>query len=183
MSGVDAPSPPRRPRTLHEELAAEAAAIRGEVHGCVGDRPYRVFIVVRGWSGGEPGRGTVEERGRTELGCGPACGGGVTPPLVVLSGGWSRSMHGLVEEGRAVVEELDPTLTEAQLAGYGRLDANEQTFLEVVQDERDGVGADRAVRSFLIDAPPFRDARRFGWALRLRAIEPQGVYPPAQEAP
>lgn len=178
------PAPhPRRPRTLHEELAAEAAQIRGEVHGCVGDRPYRVFLVVVGWTGGEPGRGEQVELRRTELGCGPSCEGRPTPPLVILSGGWARSMHGVVEEGFAVLEEIDPTYTEAQLSVYGRLEAGEAAHVEIVADERDGVGGGSPVRRFRLNGPPFRDARRFSWVLRLRSVEPQAVFPPAQGAP
>lgn len=179
---MTAPSPPRRPRTLHEELALEVAQIRGEVHGCVGDRPYRVFLVKRLWSGGEPGRGEQLEVERVELRCGLDCHGQPTPPKVVLAGGWSRSMHGVVEDGRAFLEELDPTYTEAELSTYGRLCADETAHLEILSDDRDGLD-EKPIRKFRIDAPPYRDARRFFWSLRLRAVDPQGVFPTAQEAP
>lgn len=182
MSGADSPSLPRRPRTLHEELAEDVACIRGDVHGWVGDRPYRVFVVVRSWTGGEPGRGEPTELRRDELRSGPGCGG-PTPPRVLLEGAWARSQVGVVEQGRAVLEELDPTYTEAQLVNYGRCAPGEETFVEVTQDERDGDAADRPVRRYLIDGPPLRDPRRFQWVLRLRSLEPQGVFPPAQEAP
>ncbi len=174
--------PPRHPRTLHEELAADVACIRGDVHGWVGDRSYRVFVVVRSWTGGAPGRGEVSDDRRVELRSGPGCNGNPTPPRVLLEGTWARSMHGVVEQGRAVLEELDPTYTEAQLVNYGRCGEGEETFLEIVQDERDGL-AERPVRRFLIDGPPVRDTRRFQWTMRLRSVEPQGVFTPAQEAP
>lgn len=183
MSGLDDPSTPRRPRTLLEELACDVAAIKGDVYGWAGTRPYRVFVVVVGWSGGEPGRGTREELRRTELGCGPGCQGGVTPPAVLLEGTFARSQHGLVEQGRAVLEELDPRYTEAQLVNYGRCGPDEQTYIEITQDERDGDAADRPVRRYLIDGPPFRDTDQVSWVMRLRSHEPQGVFPPAQEAP
>jgi hypothetical protein len=173
MSGIDDPSRPRAPQTLLEQLGPEIARIRGEVHGCVGTRPYRVFVVVRGWSGGEPGRGTAEELRRTELGCGPGCNGQVTPPAVVLSGGYARSMHGLV----------DPRYTEAQLVAYGRCAEDEEAFVEITQDGRDGDAADRPVRRFRIDGPPFRTTKPYGWVMRLRSIEPQDAFGPAQEAP
>lgn len=177
------PAPPRRPRTLHEELAADVAQIRGSVHGCVGDRPYRVFLVTHTWTGGAPGRGEPIESERLELRCGFDCHETPTPPLIILSGGWARSRNGVVEEGRAVLEELDPTYTEAELSRYGRLCDDEAALLEVVADERDGAGGGSPVRRFRIDGPPFRDARRFGWTLRLRSVEPQAVFPPAQGAP
>jgi len=102
---------------------------------------------------------------------------------VLLEGAWARSQVGVVEQGRAVLEELDPTYTEAQLVNYGRCREDEETFVEIFQDERDGEASDRPVRRYLIDGPPLRDTRRFQWVLRLRSLEPQGVFPPAQEAP
>lgn len=183
MSGLDDPSRPQSPQTFLERWAPRVACIRGRVHGRMGTRPYRVFVVVVGWSGGEPGRGQREELRRTELGCGLGCQGGVTPPVVLLSGAWSRSMHGLVEQGQAVLEELDPRYTEAELVAYGRCADDEQTFVEITQDGRDGDTADRPVRRYLIDGPPQRTTKPYGWVLRLRSFEPQGVFPPAQEAP
>lgn len=177
MSGADRPSPPRRPMTLLEQLAPEVAAIRGEVYGCAGTNPYRVTVVVARWSNGAPGRGQREEVSRTELGCGPDCHGGITPPEVVLEGAWATSMHGLVEQGMAVVQKIDPTLTEAQLVAYGRLAEGEETWVEITQDGRDGDDADRPVRKYRISGPPFRSTKPLGWVLRLRSHEAQDVFP------
>lgn len=176
---------PRRPLTLVERLAGEAARIRGRVHGCVGDRPYRVSLVVRRWSGGEPGRGGAQgpvEVSRVELRCGLGCDGRPVPPKLVLSGEWSRTMGGVVEEGAAVLEELDPTYTEAELSAYGRLPPGDVLLVEVTQDGRDGDAPDRPVRRYTLDAAPYRNAGRAQWTWRLRSQEPSAPFGNAQLA-
>lgn len=167
---------PRPPQTLHEVLSQLAADVRADVHGCVGDRPYRLWLVARRWTGGEPGRGEQVESFRTELRCGRACNGAPTPPRVVLSGSYSRQMHGLVEVGQVVVEELDPTYTEAELSLFGRLGDGDEAFVEMVQDGRDADAPDRPVRRLQLAGPPMRDPARFWWALRLREQEPSAPF-------
>lgn len=161
------------------DRAAQIARIRGQAHACAGTRPYRVTLVRSAWSGGQPGRGQ-QTTTRTPLGCGPACDGQVTPPKVLLEGAWARSMHGLVEQGRAVLEEIDPTLTEAQLVAYGRQGPGEESWVEIEQDDRDGPAGERPVRRYVIDGPPLRSTNPYGWVLRLRSHEAQEVFRPAQ---
>lgn len=176
-------SPPRPPQTLHESLAGRVSGIRGRVHGCIGDRPYRLWCVVRRWSGGEAGRGTPEEVSRVELRCGRGCDGSPVPPKVVLSGGYSRAMHGLVENGFAVVEELDPTYTESEIALFGRIEARDEAFFELAQDGRDGDGPTLPRRRFTLEGVPYRDSRVVGWTMRLREQEPSAPFAGAQLAP
>lgn len=163
--------------SLLSDLAPDIEAIRADAYGCAGTRPYRLFRVRVGWSGGEPGRGTREERERVELGCGECCGK-VTPAKVILSGAWARSQHGVVEQGFAVVEGLAPSYREADLVDYGQLAEGEASFYEI---RLDGDGA--SVRRYLIDGPPQLLTNPYGWVLKLRSHEPQGVFPPAQVAP
>ena len=103
------------------------------------------------------------------------------PPKVLLEGAWARSMQGVVEQDRAVLEELAPTYTEAQLVSYGRQTEAEQSFVLIEQDGRDGADGERPVRWFQIDGPPVRSTNPYGWVLRLRSVEPQQVFLPAQE--
>jgi hypothetical protein len=156
--------------SFYSDLARDVASIRGETYGCLGLRPYRVFAVLAGWTGPEVGRGTRQILSRTELGCGKACDGAVAPPSLVLAGSWSRAMHGVVEEGTAMLEGLDPTYAESFLAPYASLAPGQESWIEVRQDG----GA--AVRRFTITGVPFLDAKRFGWVLRLSTQEPSGPF-------
>jgi hypothetical protein len=174
---------PRAPQTLHERLAARAAGIRGRVHGCVGDRPYRVDIVVTEWPEGEQGRGREVEILREPLRSGFDCQSRPVPPKVTLSGTWSKALNGVVEQGVAVLEELDPTYTEAQLVNYGRVSQAQETSVEIYADERDGAAPDRPVRKFTINGVPFRDARRFGWVLKLSSQEASAPFGNGQLSP
>lgn len=169
---LDPQTQARPPRTLHERLAGRAAGIRGRVHGRVGDRPYRASLVVRRWSGGEPGRGRREEVSRLELRSGLDASGRPVPPKLVLSGQYSRMQHGLVDQGSAMLEELDPTYTEADLIPASRLEPGDEMFVDVEQDGRDGEAPARPARRFTLDGLPFRDPSRFQWGMRLRSQEP-----------
>lgn len=167
---------PRPARTLMEELAPEIASIRGEVYGMAGVFPYRVFLVVAGWSGGEPGRGNRIEKSRVELRCGFDASGKPTPPDVTLEGSFSRALNGVVDEGEAVVEKLDPTYTETELCDIGRLEPGEESFYEIRQDGRDGAAPDRPSGRYRILGKPARERYAGGWRIRLGAQEPGDTF-------
>lgn len=173
---LDPTTKPRRPKTLHERLAVEASRIRGHVHGCVGDRPYRAWLVVRRWSGGDIGRGVQVEASRVELRSGLDCHGRPVPPLIMVAGQYSRALHGLVEEGGVLLEELDPTYTEAELVAVGRLEPGDELLVELTEDGRDGEAPSRPVRRAALEGLPYRDAKRFQWVMRLRLQEPSAPF-------
>jgi hypothetical protein len=181
-SPLDPQTKARRPQTLTERLSAISARVRGEVHGRLGTRAYRVWRVVRRWSGGEVGRGQLMDKERVELRCGFDERRRPTPPRVVLSGQYARSLAGVVEDGMIVLEQLDPTYTEADLVDFGRLDPSDEAYIEVVQDTRDGAAPDRPARRFTIEGAPYRDTMRFQWSLRLREQQPSATFGNAQLA-
>ena len=168
---TDPQSISRPARTVVEKLAAPIARLRAQLHNQVGDRPMRFFLVVRSWSGNEAGRGTATIK-RTEIGCGPLPGGaGVGAPKVTLAGGFSPSMRGVVPTGMAIVEDIDPTLTDAQLAPHGRASAGDEIWYEIQPDGRDGAGSDLPVHRFTLDGPPTYGPSGISRILTLRAQE------------
>ncbi len=170
----------RTPSTIVEELARDVAEIRGDLHGGIGDRPYRLFLVVRTWKGGETGR-LPAELTRTELGCGPGSGG-VTGPKVTLGGSFSRTLRGVVPEGTILVEELAGTYIEADLVPFGRLGPTEEAWYEVTQDGRNGEAPDRPVLRCTLEGLPYRPGVALDWTMRLRTQEPGAPFGNAQLA-
>lgn len=167
---------PRPARTLMEELAPEIASIRGEVYGMAGVFPYRLFLVVVAWNGGEKGRGEQAEVSRVELGCGRKADGSISPPEVTLEGSFSRALQGVVDEGQAVVTKLDPTYTETELCNYGRLQPGEESFYELRRDGRDGSAPDRPTGRYVLVGKPAQERYAQGWSLRLAAQEPGETF-------
>lgn len=164
-------SQPRSPKTLLERLSPRVASIRASVHGRVGTHAYRVFLVHTSWSGGEPGRGT-KTTDRHELGCGKH-DGRIVPPSVQDAIGLNlqlrAELHGLGESGTVIVREVsDYLLTELGIADFASLAANEASYFEIVQDDRDGTGP-KPVRAMVLDGTPQHDVQGCQWILVLRA--------------
>lgn len=164
---------PRPAATLVEQLAPTVASLRGQAYSQLGPRPYRVFLVVRTWSEDAPGRGdaTVD---RTEIGCGPNGQGGVGPCAVTLAGQFARAVQGVLDDGSALVEGIDPTLTEADLDPTPRLPQGAECWYEIVADGRDGAIPDTVVREYVLASQPFRGPTALSWVLRLTARQPNG---------
>lgn len=174
------PSTSARPAlTLVEEIVRDVVApVRAELHLDIGDFPYRLFLVVRRWSGGEAGRGDRVTT-RTELGCGRTDAGEVGPAKVTLGGSWSPSIRGVVPDGQAIVEQLDGTYTEAQIVPIGRAEAGDEVFYEIAQDDRDGSAPDRPVRRYRA-ASVARGRTALDWTLTLASQEPSAPFANAQ---
>ncbi len=178
---TDPTSQARPPKSVIESIAKVVANVRGNVHAVIGDNPYRVFRCVRSWSGGAPGRGqdTVT---RIELGCGRA-NGKITPPKVTLAGSYARALQGLVPDGTALVEQIDGSLTEAQIVDFGRLEPGDESYFEIVQDGRNGGGADLPVGRYTLLRQPVRPKAGYDWTLALKAQEPSATFANAQLGP
>lgn len=172
----------REPLTLVEEIVRDVVGpVRAELHLDLGDLPYRVFKVVRSWSGGEPGRGEPTVT-RTELGCGKTDTGQVGPAAVTIGGSFSSSLRGLVPEGTILVEELDGTYTDADLVDFGRLVPGDEAFYEVQQDDRSGTAPDRPVLRCRLASHPVRGPSGIDWTMRLAVQEPSAPFGNAQLA-
>ena len=166
----------RYPATLIEQLGPVIANVRASLHNQLGTRPYRVFLVTREWSGGERGRGDSTVT-RTELGCGKDASGRIAPPRFTAPGlGYQIGQEGVIEVGTGTIDEIDPTMIEAQLSNLGRLDGTQAAYIEVRQDARDGGAPDLPVRRFALDGAPMRLPTGLQWTMRIRATEPGAPF-------
>lgn len=142
-----------------EELGEVADDLR-QLYTDVGLRPYRVFLVNVGWSGGQVGRGVPTVTRETEL---------LPTPLLRE---WTQSVQGestaagTREVGRARLEQVSPRYTEDAIRELVRpnLDDGEETFVEVRHDSRDG---ETHRRRFVVRGVPYRKAGKFEWRVGL----------------
>lgn len=148
---------PARHPTLAEELGEVADDLR-QLYTDEGLRPYRVFVVVVTWSGGEPDRGEARVESEREF---------LPTPLLDLRPLRKRNRSGgTVERGQCRLTQVSPTMTEDEIQGLFHVKRGSQVFVEVRHDERDG-NAKR--RRFWVDGAPWRDAEGFQWVVPLAA--------------
>lgn len=150
---------PQPQQSLVESLGGLVDELR-QLHTDFGLRPYRVFSVVIGYSGGEVGRGTASVVSEAEL--------LPTPKLVDMKSvrGISRPA-GFDEEGNITLRQISPRYTEddiSEIFFQQPLPKGSLGFLEVRVDERDG---STKRRRFTVKGTPFRDAGKFEWSVRL----------------
>ena len=162
------PSPD--PQTsLVESLGSVVDDIR-QIATDIGARPYRVFSVRVGWSGGERGRGLPTIICEEEF----------LPTPFVKDWFVRRELEnvGSVERGIVELREVSPRYTEAQIMSLcpypcgPDADGNE-TFIEMRIDSRDGTQVKH--RRFVVANAPFLDAERFEW--RVKLIPQEGFRP------
>lgn len=125
----------------------------------LGARQFRVFTVLRTWSG--PTRGgyhSTFEDVEVELTPAPAV-------EAYAEMGGKLISSGLDEAGLVRLSEVSLTYTEAELCGPQPLDANVEWLIKVI----DGLGQGTRTRYFVIDGSPFPDREKtIGWLVRLK---------------
>lgn len=131
-----------------------------------GQRPYRVFAVVVGWTGQEVGRGDPVVLSQVEL---------LPTPMVRLRGiRFENKPAGKTDRGYVEVSEISPRYTEAELVRsfHVKPDLTEglEVFYEVQRDARDGAEGIR--RRFVLRGVPDHDAENFMWTIKLSAQDP-----------
>jgi hypothetical protein len=148
------------PNVLVDGLVADVIdGLREDLHPQFGVRAYRVFTVLRTWSGAYVGDGDPTEV-VAEL---------RPQPLVHTWDGlrWGLEACGLNEMGEIKLTEVSLTYTEAELAG-GALAANQQWLIRVTEAH----GQASSTRNFVHVRPPYVDRiRDMGWVLWLRSVE------------
>lgn len=159
MSRLNSPNqdpsldPLRNPgRSLAAELASTADDIR-QLYTDAGLRPYRVFMVVEHWSGGQVGRGKVHTT-ETEL---------LPTPKVNVKGSYDGlTAAGRQPKGSVMITEISARYTEDEIVGLFTPPAkpDQVTFLEVSVDARDGK---TRRRRYTIKNAPQLDAENFQW--------------------
>lgn len=142
--------------SLVDRMVALTDRIRGSIPIALGARQFRVYTVVRTWTGNSTGGGVPEDVA-TEL----------TPRPIVegydgIRGRWIPG--GIDEQGGCRLVELSLTYTEAEIIGPVLEDGQE--WLIRVDD---GMGQGVASRYYAVDGPPSPDRNKsLGWIVKLR---------------
>lgn len=146
------------PTVLVDSLVGDVIdGLRESLHPDFGVRAYRVYRVIRTWSGQRVGEGVMTQEA-LELRPQPRVGvwNGLRMELAVC---------GVDEMGEIVLTEVSLTYTEAQLTGGGALGMNQELFLGLA--EAHGQGQRR--RLFSHTRPPFVDREKdMGWKVWLQ---------------
>lgn len=152
----DAPCSPGM--SLVEELGSVADDLR-QLATDLGARPYRVFSIVVGWTGGAVGRGDQSILEETEL--------LPTPSIDLSTIRYIVTSGGKTDDGRVKMYEVSPRYTHDEIKTLfsRQLGPAEQQFIEVRLDER--FGADPVRHRLTLSGVPYYDATGFQWVLSL----------------
>lgn len=143
------------PTVLVDDLLSVIDDIRGDLHPALGVRQFRLFTVLRTWSGEERGDGTFTEV-ETEL----------TPqPLIEAFKRVDRLYPSGLDEADVVrVSELSLTYTEAQIAG-GTLLGTQEWLIRI----KDAYGQGIRARDYVLEGSPWPDRlKTIGWTFNLQ---------------
>lgn len=140
--------------------------LREELHPAFGVRAFRVYRVIRTWSGEVEGDGDPTD-----------VAGELRPqPHVKIWDGlrWVAAVCGIRELGEVKLTEISLTYTERQLTGQP-LGKNQTCFFAI--GEAHGQGSE--IRLFANTRPPFIDREQdMGWTLFLRRVEGTPAWAP-----
>lgn len=150
------------PNVLVDSLVADVIdGLRGELHPAFGVRSYRLFTVLRQWTGKTAGEGTSTDT-EDEI---------LPQPLIEPWEGVGSGLQldlktcGMDEIGQITVREVSLTYTEDDLRGPASLARNQQWFLKLT----DAHGQGTRQKYFIHGKPPYVDrVRDMGWIMWLR---------------
>jgi hypothetical protein len=134
--------------------------LRDALYPDFGVRAYRVYRVIRTWTGDVPGEGTYTDDA-AEL----------RPQPRVLE--WSAMQRrlaaaGMQDLGEVMLEEVSLTYTESQLTGRGALAANQQQFIAIGEAN----GQLQPSVLYTHARPPYCDRMKsLGWVVYLTRAE------------
>jgi hypothetical protein len=141
---------------LVDSLLSVVDDLRGELHPAMGVRHWRVYTVLRTWSGSEIGDGDPSDT-LTEI---------LPQPLVSWDLRNELTLGGLDEKGSITLSEVSLTYTEAELTGPNHALEDNQQWLYLL---REAHGQAMEDRWFGIQDPPWPDRiNTIGWIVRLK---------------
>lgn len=152
---------------LVDSLVADVIdGLREQLHPQFGVRPYRLYRLIRTWSGSIAGEGTVTDVAH-EL--------RPQPKVHVWDGlRYVQAVCGIEELGEVKLTEVSLTYTHAQLTGKP-LAANQEAFIGL--GEAHGQG--QPVHLFTYARPPYVDREKdMGWVLVLRRVQSGAPWQP-----
>jgi hypothetical protein len=133
--------------------------LRDELHPQFGVRAYRVYRVIRTWTGRLAGEGQATDVA-AEL--------RPQPRVMVWDGlRYAQAICGIRELGEVRLSEVSLSYTEAQLTGQP-LGKNQECYLAIAE----GNGQASTTRLYGHTAPPFVDREKtLGWLVYLRCVD------------
>lgn len=148
------------PEVLVDDLVPDVIdALRDDLQPAFGIRAYRVYRVIRTWSGAEPGAGTPTD-----------VAGELRPyPRVMFWDGFrfQEQPAGLEPVGRVRLTEVSLTYAESDLTGQP-LNANQELFIAI----GDANGQRSTIELFTHIQPPYIDREKdMGWVLNLQNVK------------
>lgn len=137
--------------SIIDSLVTVVDEIRSDLSAVAGDHPFRLYRVVRTWTGSERGDGTATEV-ETEI---------VPRPVIKPLLRYDLEPGGRQDDGDLKATEISLGYAESDLTLDGAA-ANVELFYRVK-------GQDIADREYTLMAPPYPDrVKAIGWELRLR---------------
>ncbi len=155
------------PGVLVDSLVADVIdGLRDELHPEFGVRAYRVYRVIRTWSGAEPGDGSFTDEA-AEL---------RPQPRVMFWDGFrfKESPSGVEDVGAVRLTEVSLSYAEADLTGQP-LTAAQEIYIAI----GDGNGQGSTLTLFAHSQPPYVDREKdLGWVVNLIRVKEKTPWAP-----
>lgn len=147
---------------LIDDLIGVVDSLRGSLYPDMGVKSFRLTRVIRTWTGGQVGLGTVSSSDLV------VC---LTPEIEFKSRRDDLSPAGRIERGQMVAKEISLTFTETTLRG-GTLTAGQECYykLESVQTQAE------ATTYWVIDGPPVCERDNCQWVVTFKRYEPATAF-------
>lgn len=137
--------------SIIDSLTGVVDSIRSDLSAVAGDHPFRLYRVVRTWTGNDRGEGDATEV-ETEI---------VPRPVIVPLVRYDLEPGGRQEDGDLKATEISLAYAESDLTLEGAA-ANVELFYRVK-------GQDIGTREYTLARPPYPDRQKaIGWELHLR---------------
>jgi hypothetical protein len=154
------------PGVLVDSLVPMIDGLRDGLHPQFGVRPYRMYRVIRTWSGTSVGEGNLADAA-VEL--------RPQPKVLVWDGmRYVQAACGVEELGDVKLTQISLTYTEAQLTGQP-LAANQECFIALGE----AYGQAQVTRLFTLAKPAYVDrTKSMGWVLVLHRVQSGAPWVP-----
>jgi hypothetical protein len=145
--------------SLIDSLIPVVDSLRSSLYPSVGVRPYKLTRILRTWSGGQVGAGSVTVNSTTRL--------DPDPEIVFENRRDDLSPAGRIERGKMTAKEISLTYTDEFLRG-GALAAGQECYyvLESIQTQA------QPTSYWIVDGPPDAKRDECMWVVTFKRYEP-----------